>query len=61
MIQRVTFLMPDGTASEKLMEGTNDRADRAGLSVHELAEILAADRKAESYTVEPWKPSAVAA
>lgn len=61
MIQVVTFHMPDGTISEKLMEGTNDRSDRAGLSVHELAEILAADRKSSSYTVAPWTPSAVAA
>ena len=61
MIQIITFHMPDGTTSTKLMEGTDGRADRVGLSVHELAAVIAADRGAVSFTVAPWQPSAVPA
>lgn len=54
-IAEVEFVASDGSRSVRLLEGTAERSDRAGLGVGALAELLAADRGAVSFEVREWK------
>lgn len=56
----VTFVMPDGTRSTRVLEGVSPREGRPGLGVEVLAELLRRDRGAVSVSIVPWLPEVAA-